>query len=142
MKDDRTGRHPTVVQLRKIPGEATSEHINKELQAHGAVLNIRRKVHSGDGVIQVYTGRATALISKNFKFEEDETISSIQVKRVTHVNVHLSSRSNNVKATADFIHNIIPRCVPISVYKILMGDFNDKDVQTIQGANLKKKVSE
>ena len=59
---DRSGRRPVVVQLRKIPGEATSEDIKKELQVYGTVLNIRRKVYSGDEFIQVYTGRATALM--------------------------------------------------------------------------------
>ena len=87
-----------------------------------------------------------AVDPENFKFEEDGTVCSLQIESITLINVHMPSGSNNIKARADFIQNIIPRYVPVTGCKLLMGDFNcvarEEDVQTRTGTSLKKRVSE
>ena len=63
---------------------------------------------------------------ENFKFEEDGTICSLHFGSVTVVNVHLALGSNNVKVRADLIQNIMPRYVPVTGYKILMGELRSQ----------------
>lgn len=60
---DRVGKRPVVVTLRRVPGEATEQDIAAVLAGYGEVLNIRRKKYEGIGLIEVFTGRATALMN-------------------------------------------------------------------------------